>query len=109
MLFLVTPKREVERKKQGVLRREFFGSNFEVERENCVVVHMRHFDIGFYFFVFSQCFFLNSFPNLFILGVLFCFLEVSFFQFSLPFDHFSFYINHDFHVPLMTYLTHCCN
>ena len=77
-MILVTPKQEVERKSEWFCGVNFFRSKFEVELENGVRTKIRFLASGFlftcgncalifpFFRFFGLDFFLNGFPNPFI-------------------------------------------
>ena len=77
-MILVTPKHQVERKSEWFCGVNFLSSNFKVIEETVleqkfdfslmVFFHMRQFHFGFYCFFqfFGSDFFLNGFPNSFI-------------------------------------------
>ena len=76
-MILVTPKQEVERKKEWFCGVKFFCSKFKVEWENGVWTKIRFLASGFlftrgnftlilFFFDFLDCFFLNGFLNPFM-------------------------------------------
>ena len=80
VVILVTPKQEVERKSEWFCGVKFFRSKFKVEWENGVWTTIRflasgylftcgkqfHFDFYCFFQFFGSDFFLNGFPNPFI-------------------------------------------
>ena len=134
-MILVTPKQEMKRKSEWFCGVNFFRSNFKVEWESGVWTKIRFLASGFlftrgnftsifcFFDFFESDFFLNGFPNPFIVRSRssFMFSQWKFFELyvrtcpAMFFNslylwlRFSFYVRHDFQVWLLTYFTHYFN